>query len=108
MRKKFTELAARTMSPESRARAGARSKALLVEMHLDELRRARDLSQQELAERLGATQPEISRLERRADTYVSTLRRYIEAMGGQLEIVARFPDGAVRINQFAELADASR
>lgn len=56
MKTSFTELAARTMSPESRARAAARSKAMLAEMHLDELRRARDLSQHELAEKLGATQ----------------------------------------------------
>jgi ribosome-binding protein aMBF1 (putative translation factor) len=107
MAKKFKDLAERTMSAESRNRAAARTKVMLAEMHLDELRRARDLSQQDLAERLGATQPEVSRIENRLDTYVSTLRRFIEAMGGELVIVARFPDGDMRINQFQELAGVS-
>jgi predicted XRE-type DNA-binding protein len=107
MGKKFNDLAARTMSPESRARAGARTRAMLAEMHLNELRRARALSQEALAERLGATQPEVSRIESRTDMYLSTLRRFVEAMGGELVIVAQFPDGAVRISQFAELDRAS-
>ena len=107
MGKKFRDLAARTMSADSRARAAARTKALLAEMHLNELRRARELSQQALAERLGTTQPEVSRIESRTDMYLSTLRRFVEAMGGELVIVAEFPDGAVRISQFAELDRAS-
>jgi hypothetical protein len=49
------------------------------------------------------SQPEVSKLEKRTDCLISTVRRYVEAMGGQLEIVARFPDGAVRINQFEDL-----
>lgn len=64
-------------------------------MPLHELRRARELSQVALAEALDATQPEISKIEHRTDLYVSTLRRYIEAMGGRLDIVAHFPDGDV-------------
>ncbi|MGH7649806.1 MAG: XRE family transcriptional regulator [Gemmatimonadaceae bacterium] len=95
------------MSAESRTRAGVRTKAMLEQMHLNELRRARELSQQALAKRLGTTQPEVSRIESRADMYLSTLRRFIEAMGGELVIVAQFPDSAVRINQFAELGKAS-
>ena len=106
MAKKFRDLAARTMSSDSRARAAARTKAMLAEMHLNELRRARELSQQALAERLGTTQPEVSRIESRTDMYLSTLRRFVEAMGGELVILARFPDGAVRIHQFAELDSA--
>jgi transcriptional regulator with XRE-family HTH domain len=78
---------------------------LLAEMPLQELRRARELSQQQLAETLGEKQPSISKLEQRTDMYISTLRRYIEAMGGELNIVARFPEGAVRITQFAEQSD---
>ena len=66
---------------------------MLAELPLFELRRARELSQQDLAQVLGATQPEVSKIEHRTDLYVSTLRRYIEALGGQLEITARFPDG---------------
>ncbi len=100
MGKKFNDLTARTMAPESRVRAGARTRAMLAEMHLNELRRARALSQEALAERLGATQPEVSRIESRTDMYLSTLRRFVEAMGGELVIVAQFPDDAVRISQF--------
>lgn len=107
MGKTFRDLAARTMSVDSRARAAVRTKSMLAEMHLNELRRARELSQQALAERLGTTQPEVSRIESRTDMYLSTLRRFVEAMGGELVIVAEFPDGSVRISQFAELDRAS-
>jgi hypothetical protein len=48
----------------------------------------------------------ISKLERRADMYISTLRSHIRAMGGELEIVARFPDGEVRISNFEEVGEA--
>ncbi|MEJ7812990.1 MAG: XRE family transcriptional regulator [Gemmatimonadaceae bacterium] len=103
MAKKFRDLVTATMTPEAQARAAERTAAMLAEMPLNELRRARQLSQETLARELGATQPEVSRIEHRADMYVSTLRRYIEAMGGELEITARFPDGAVRITQFGDL-----
>jgi hypothetical protein len=104
--RKFSELRAR-MAPERRARNAAETARLLAEMPLGELRQARDMTQTTLAELLETSQGEVSKIEKRADMYVSTLRRYIEAMGGQLEIVARFPEGAVRINQFQDLADAS-
>ncbi|MBW7925859.1 MAG: XRE family transcriptional regulator [Burkholderiaceae bacterium] len=71
-------------------------------MPLAELRHAHSLSQQALAERLGINQAAVSKLERRTDMYVSTLRQYIEAMGGELHIVARFPEGEVRIRSFSE------
>lgn len=77
-------------------------------MPLQELRQVRRLSQETLAEILGLNQPDISKLEQRTDIYVSTLRRYIEAMGGHLEILARFPDGAVKITQFAALENDRR
>jgi len=104
MAKKFRDLKNATMSPERQARATMRAKAILAEMHLADVRRARDLSQVELAEKFGTTQPEISKIESRADMYVSTLRKYIEAAGGSLEIVAHFPDADVRLSQFAQLA----
>jgi len=107
MPKKFRTLAARTMSKASRARATKRAGTMLTEMHLNELRRARELSQQALAERLGTTQPEVSRIEGRTDMYLSTLRRFVESIGGKLVIVAEFPDGAVCISQFTELDRAS-
>jgi transcriptional regulator with XRE-family HTH domain len=104
MARKFQELRDR-MSPNSRARADAIAAQLRAAMPLFELRRARQLSQEQLAETLGEKQPSISRLEQRTDMYVSTLRRYIEAMGGQLDIVARFPDGEVSIDQFGKAAE---
>lgn len=71
-------------------------------MPLNELRAARRLAQEQLAAKLHAKQASVSELERRADMYISTPRGYVEAMGGELEIVARFPDGDVRIDQFTE------
>ncbi len=102
MAKKFSELRAR-MSPESQARADAQTQAMLAEMPLNELRQARGLSQKMLAEVLHVQQPSIAKLEKRTDMYLSTLRSHIEAMGGQLEVVARFPDGAVKISNFSDL-----
>lgn len=102
MAKKFAELRAR-MSPESQARAHAKAHAMLVEMPLNELRQARGLSQKMLAELLNVQQPSIAKMEKRTDMYLSTLRSHIEAMGGQLEVVARFPDGAVKISNFSDL-----
>lgn len=95
-----------TVSPEVRAGAARRTAEMLAAIPLAELRRARALSQVTLAELLEASQSEVSKIEHRTDLYVSTLRRYVEAMGGELDIVARFPDGSVRINQFEELDTA--
>ena len=76
---------------------------MLAELPLQELRQARQMSQEKLAEILGGKQASVSKLEHRTDMYVSTLRSYIEAMGGELDIVARFQDGDVRIKQFQDL-----
>lgn len=99
MARKFRELRAR-MAPERQQRVRDRAQALLAELPLQELRRARRMTQEALASRLGSQQALVSKLERRADMYVSSLRTYVEALGGELEIVARFPDGVVRITQF--------
>jgi transcriptional regulator with XRE-family HTH domain len=72
---------------------------------LGELRKARELTQAQLAEALDTTQPGISAIERRTDLYVSTLRSYVEALGGHLQITAVFPDGAVPIMSFADLGE---
>ena len=93
----------RKMSPEARARSEAKAKQLIAEMPLQELRAARKLTQEELAKTLNVNQAAVSKLERRADMYVSTLREFVRAMGGELEITARFPEGAVRINQFEDV-----
>jgi transcriptional regulator with XRE-family HTH domain len=91
------------MAPDAQARSREKTAVMMKDMALHELRNARDLTQGALAEQLNLEQPAVSKLERRTDMYVSTLRKYIEAMGGELEIVAHFPEGNVRINQFEEL-----
>ena len=68
----------------------------------DELRTARELTQERLAETLGIKQATVSKIERQSDMYVSTLTKFIEAMGGTLEIRACFPEGSVRIKQFSD------
>jgi DNA-binding XRE family transcriptional regulator len=107
MARKFSELRAK-MSPAARARAKARARAMLAEMPLQELRLARGLSQEALAATLKVRQASISKLERRADMYISTLRSHIQAMGGELEIVARFPDGEVRISNFGDVGSTRK
>ena len=106
MAKKFSDLRAQ-MKPEARQRADAVAKTLLAEMPLNELRKARGLSQKMLAEVLHVQQPAIAKIEKRTDMYLSTLRSHIEAMGGELDIVARFPDGSVKISNFADLGNAA-
>ena len=104
MAKSFKTLRGR-MTPGARARAKERTSSMMKDMALHELRNAREQTQGALAEQLNLEQPAVSKLERRADMYVSTLRKYIEAMGGRLEIIAHFPEGNVRINQFEELEE---
>ena len=91
------------MKRSNRALAGRKARAMMRELPLHELRTARRLSQDALATMLKTGQSSVSRLENRTDMYVSTLRGYIEALGGKLEITARFPDGTVRITQFGEI-----
>jgi transcriptional regulator with XRE-family HTH domain len=107
MAKKFSALRAK-MSPAAQARAAKRAEEMLSEMPLQELRHAKELSQVKLAEALHVNQAAISKLERRTDMYISTLRSYIKAMGGDLEVIAKFPDGDVRISNFADQPDDIR
>ena len=103
MARKFRELYDK-IPAQRREAIEARVQDLQRELPLHELRRARSLTQVQLAEEMQASQGEISAIEKRTDHYVSTLRRYVTAMGGDLEIVARFPDGdAVKIQQFSAL-----
>ena len=102
MTRKFSELEAK-MSPESREWVRQEVAKTLAEMPLNELRNARGLSQKMLADALHIQQPAIAKLEKRADMYISTLRSHINAMGGELEVIARFPDGDVRISQFSQI-----
>lgn len=102
MAKKFANLRAK-MSPESQQRSDELAQTMIQEMPLQELRQARGLSQKVLADLLSVQQPAIAKIEKRTDMYVSTLRSHIEAMGGELEVIARFPDGSVKISNFAEI-----
>ena len=99
MAKKFSELRAR-MSPDPQARAAARAEAMLLETQLQELRKARSITQIEVARSMSVEQAAISRLERREDMYVSTLRDYIRALGGELKLVASFPDADIQVHPF--------
>src|ERR1017187_909444 len=102
MARNFKELQAK-MDPASRAENVQRVREELQRMALDELRNAKKLTQADLAEMLDVPQSSISRIERRADMYLSTLRNYIHAMGGVLQIQAVFPDGgAVLIDRFGD------
>ena len=101
-RRKFSELVT-AMPPARQARVENLSRDMREDMDLAQLRMARQLSQAALGEILHVAQPAVAKLEKRADMYVSTLRRFIEAMGGELEITARFPDHDVRIRNFADL-----
>jgi predicted transcriptional regulator len=76
-------------------------------MPLHELRKAHGLSQKMLADVLHVQQPSIAKIEKRTDMYLSTLRSHTQAMGGEQGIIARFPDGAVKINNFTDLGTAA-
>jgi len=99
MARSFEELR-KQMSPERRDRNRRRTEELLAELRLHEVRAVCDLTQAELAERLSIDQPNVSRLEHRSDVHVSTLADYVSALGGRLELLAVFPEGTVRIDQF--------
>ena len=103
MAKKFSKLT-KNLSPERRARIEARKAELRPEMDLAELRQALALTQSTLAETLGVGQAEVSKIEQRTDVFVSTLRRFVQAIGGELEINAVFPDHKIAITNFSGLA----
>ena len=92
----FRELT-KDFTPKRKARVANNTAALETALALHELRKNRAVSQDELAAKLSVGQPAVVKLERRADMYVSNLRRYVEALGGKLEITARFPDGTITI-----------
>ena len=85
----------RKLRPAQRRKVEARAAELIAEeMTLRELRHARKLTQVRMAKALGITQDSVSRLEKRSDLLLSTLRKTVEAMGGNLSLVAEFPDRA--------------
>ena len=87
----------KSCSPERRERNRRETRALLKALALFELRQSRGKSQDEMANALSVQQPAVAKMERRDDIYVSNLRRYVEALGGRLEITAHFPDAVVPI-----------
>jgi predicted transcriptional regulator len=96
----FSELT-KNFSPQRKAEVEALTNRLREEMTLQELREALHLQQEELGELLGIKQAAVSRMERRSDIHLSNLRKAIEAMGGELVIIARFPNTDVRLNSIA-------
>lgn len=83
----------RKLPEKERDAIEARSRELVAEyMTLQDLRKARALTQQRLAKKLGIKQENVSRLEKRSDLLLSTLSSYVAAMGGRLRLVAEFPD----------------
>ena len=102
MAKNFSVLREK-MPSAAQARAQKMTNTMLVEMPLNELRQARGLTQATLASLLHVEQPSIAKMEKRTDMYLSTLRNLVQAMGGDLVLTAKFPDGEVRINNFSDL-----
>ena len=103
MARKWSEIEAR-MGPERVAAARVRARKIIEEMPLQQLRNAREMTQTRLAEVLEMDQGNFSKLEKRTDMYLSTLRSDVEAMGGTLEIRAVFPDGDVKIDLLNKLS----
>src|SRR3954466_5186231 len=99
MARNFRELQSK-MGANRRARISARAKSMMTEMLLAELRRRTGRTQEELAAALGVKQPTLSRLESQDDMQISTLRRIIHALGGELELIAKLPGGDVTLTQF--------
>jgi transcriptional regulator with XRE-family HTH domain len=83
----------RRRRPPDRERVDAIKRTVELEITLHELRERRGITQEQVAAHLGTSRPNVSRIEREDDVRMSTLQRYIEALGGELELVARFPDG---------------
>jgi DNA-binding XRE family transcriptional regulator len=100
MAKTFDALVRRTTTKATRIKAAARTRELLEELLLAEVRKATGRTQKQVANELGMKQPSLSKLEKQADMQISTLRRLVEALGGKLEVIAQFPQGPVRLRQF--------
>jgi transcriptional regulator with XRE-family HTH domain len=101
MARKFSTLR-EAMGTERQRDNAERAVALLAAMDLAELRSTLAVTQEELADRLSIAQSNVSRLERRDDMLISTLRQVVQALGGELKVTAVFPEGSVEITQFLE------
>ena len=99
MAKKFENLE-KQMDPKRLSRAKAKAKEVMAEMLLAEIRKEAGFTQEDIARTIGIKQPSLSKLESQDDIQVSTLQRLIQALGGQLEMIAHMPGGDIRISQF--------
>lgn len=102
----WAAIKART-KPDTRARIESDARRLYEELHLPQLRKAKGLTQEAMAELLGVSQAEVSKMERRSELYIGTLKKFIEAMNGELVLAARFADGVEVPIRLAEADDAA-
>lgn len=100
MAKSFDELVKRTTTKRTQAKAARRTKELLAELLLSEMRELAGKSQQEVAESLGIKAPSLSKMEKQKDIQISTLQKIVNALGGELQVLAKFPKGTFKISQF--------
>lgn len=82
------------LSPEAQAKVNLKTQELLTAIRLAKLRKQRGFTQAQVAQAMHIKQPTVAQLEKRGDVQLSTLRQYLETLGGELEIVAKFPDGS--------------
>jgi transcriptional regulator with XRE-family HTH domain len=99
MTRNFKELEAQ-MAPERVARAEMKAKEIMADMLLAQIRKQMGLTQKQLANALNIKQPTLSKIESQQDMQIGTLSRIIEALGGELELIAHLPGGDVRLSQF--------
>src|SRR5690606_36326385 len=102
----WTDIKAR-VKHETRARMESEARRLSEELHLSQLRKAKGLTQDAMAELLGVSQAEVSKMERRSELYIGTLKKFIEAMDGELVLAARFSDGVEVPIKLADADDAA-
>lgn len=108
MAKSFDNLVKRTTTKKTRQMAARRAQELLGELLLSEVRQLTGKSQRQVASVLGIKQPSLSKLERQKDMQISTLQKIVKALGGELEVLAKFPKGTVKIDQFEARRGKSR
>lgn len=107
MAKPFRELVD-NMPQERRAKIDTLTQELLLNIPLKEVQRARVLTQKQVASTLHLNQKEVAKIEAETDLYFSTFKRFIEAMGGELHMIAHFPNGNVTIHDFQHLETSEK
>ena len=100
MARSFDDLVKRTTLKKTREKAARRAKELLGELLLSAIRQRTGKSQRQVASVLGIKQPSLSKLEKQNDMQISTLWKIVKALGGEFEVLEKFPKGTVKIDQF--------